>query len=337
MEELQQKLDAETSARKDLEEKLGKQMDLMSALVASFQSASAASAATRHEEGRVSSTDSKPEASIYVSQGRKIPVFKDAPKATSEISVQDWCMDVERHLEARGLKGGKASSFILEHLGGKARQEILGRALEKGEPSQIFEVLKRIFGEGLTLGQLRTRFFSYRQQPSEDVVTCSLKLVEMMRDIIKLDESANATKNTVLRERLADAVLDETVQHELRRLLDEDEELDFFEARDRVLRWRGDVKAPKKAKEAVIQEKTAEDSPILMAIKGLTDQVSKLVQAQKGQAGRSSGLDAAGNRVCCICRSPDHMIRDCPKKQTSGRRDQRSEKKEELNSSAPQQ
>ena len=332
MEELQQKLDSESRARQELQGKLEQQMELMTTLVNTFQIAS-----TSMQPAKVS-TECDDQSHVYVSQGRKIPIFRDTPKSTSDMSVQDWCMDVERHLEARGMKGEKASSFILEHLGGKARQEILGRALEREEPVKIFEVLKRIFGDGLTLGQLRTRFFSYRQQSTEDVVECSLKLVQMMGEIIKLYSAAASTKNTVLRERLADAVLVESIQHELRRLLDEDANLDFFEARDRVLRWCGESKGSKKTKEAVMQEKAAEtDSTLLLAIKGLTDQVSMLVQAQKGQAGRSSGLDAAGNLVCFICRSPDHMIRDCPKKQASGRRDQRSEKKEELNSSAPQQ
>ena len=322
-EELQAKLDAEKRAREELEDKLNKQMELMSDLVTTFRDA----AALRSGEEQVG-TSSKA-SSIYVSQGRKIPLFKDAPKSSTETSVQDWCMDVERHLKARGMEGVKASSFVLEHLGGKARQEILGRSLEKEEPAKIFEVLKRIFGEGLTLGQLKSKFFSYRQPSGEDVVACSLKLVEMMGEIIKLDPSAEATKNIVLRERLADAVSDETIQHELRRLLDEDKDLDFFEARDRVLRWRGEVKV-RKVREAVVQEKAAEaeaGSTILQAIQGLTEQVSKLVEAQRSQPARSSGRDKAGNRVCFACRSPDHMIADCPKKKTE---------KKELNSKAPQ-
>ena len=317
MEELQQKLDAETRARQELEEKLGQQMELMTTLVTTFQ------AAAKGKESQ----------SVYVNHGRKMTVFRDAPASTTETSVQDWCVDVERHLDARGVKGEKAFSFILEHLGGKARQEILGRGLVKNDPDKIFEVLKKTFGEGLTLGQLRTKFFSYKQQPTEDVISCSLKLVEMMTDVVKRDPSAEALKNNVLRERLADAVTDVTIQHELRRLIDEDEKLDFFEARDRVLRWRGEVKTHKKVREAVVQEKVAEaDSTILQAIKGLTDQVSKLVEVQRSHPARSSGLDGAGNRVCFACRSKEHMIANCPKKN----KDRNTAEKQELNDKAPQ-
>ena len=126
-EELEKKLEVEKRAREELEEKLSKQMELMATLVSSFKDA----ASSRQTDGQVS-TASK-ESSIYVSQGRKIPLFKDAPKSSTETSVQDWCMDVERHLKARGMEGVKASSFILEHLGGKARQEIMRRSVLRGQ------------------------------------------------------------------------------------------------------------------------------------------------------------------------------------------------------------
>ena len=328
--DLEQKLEAEQRARMALEDKLTEQMELMTTLVTTFQGASAAAQV---------STETKAQSSIYVNQGRKIPVFKDKPASSSETSVQDWCMDVERHLDARGIKGEKAFSFVLEHLGGKARQEILGRDLVKDDPDKIYSVLKKVFGEGLTLGQLKTKFFSYKQQPNEDVIACSLKLVEMMADIVKRDPAAADTKEKVLRERLADAVSDETIQHELRRLIDEDESLGFFEARDRVLRWRGEVKPQKKTKEASVNEAAA-DSSILQALKGLTEQVGRLVESQKtqrygSQSQRNTGTNAAGVRVCFACRSPDHLIRDCPKKKNGG--GLAPEKKEELNSSAPQQ
>ena len=49
--------------------------------------------------------------------------------------------------------------YLLEHLAGEARREILGRGDEvKSNPEQIFAVLVRVFGDGDSLPQLQQQF-----------------------------------------------------------------------------------------------------------------------------------------------------------------------------------
>ena len=97
---------------------------------------------------------------VLVSQGCKVPVFWDSPKTSSDPFIEDWITDVEWHIASCNLTGLTATAFVVEHLSGKARQEILGCGLAKDTPEHIFKVLKTIFGDGLNLGQLRSLFFS---------------------------------------------------------------------------------------------------------------------------------------------------------------------------------
>ena len=67
--------------------------------------------------------------------------------------------------------------------------------------------------------QLLQRFFSYTQKSTEDLVTCSLNLLELFDRIAEHDKTFKSdNKNVVLKERLAEAVLDEGLKRELRRL-----------------------------------------------------------------------------------------------------------------------
>ena len=261
---------------------------------------------------------------VFVNHGRKVTVFRDRPTSSSDPSVDEWITDAERQIAVRKLSGPDATAFVVEHLSGRARQEVLGRGLDRQRHEDIFKVLKAIFGDGLTLGQLRSRFFSYRQQPGDDVVTCSLELVSLMDKILKLEPTATASRNTMLRERLAEAVTDPSTQQEFRRLLDEDPALDFFEARDRVLRWKGTGKstscrAPSEASVQEVASERSETDDLTRAVLEMSKQVAELItvtRSQESQASSSSrrrpGFNAQGERVCFRCRSPGHMLKDCP-------------------------
>ena len=54
-----------------------------------------------------------------------------------------------------------------------------------------------------------------------------------------MEPSLGARRNTILKEQLAGAVKEESLQRELRRLNIESPSLDFFELRDRGIQWIG--------------------------------------------------------------------------------------------------
>ena len=102
---------------------------------------------------------------VYVTPSRKLERFKGKPVKGTDPSVEEWIEDARATCESKGLKKEQTALFLLEHLAGEARQEILGRGDEiKSNPEQIFAVLLRVFGDGDSLPQLQQQFFSYRQK-----------------------------------------------------------------------------------------------------------------------------------------------------------------------------
>ena len=170
---------------------------------------------------------------LYLATSRKLERFRDRPEKATDLTIEEWMADIKGHLTSRQLKEADQAPFVVDHLVGKARQEVLGRGTAVSMNARtIFEVLTKVFGDGNSLPQLQQRFFAY-QQRNEDLLTCSLNLVALYDRIGDHDASFRAGRNTALKGRLAEAVRDEGLQRELRRLNMECPQLSYFEVRDR--------------------------------------------------------------------------------------------------------
>ena len=113
------------------------------------------------EKASVSSSTASATKQIYVAAGRRLKRFHGAPEKPGDQSVREWVRDVRGQLAARQLNSKDSCSFIIDHLGGKARQEILGRGHAVScNPEAIFSTLLKVFGDGDTLPQLQQKFFS---------------------------------------------------------------------------------------------------------------------------------------------------------------------------------
>lgn len=151
--------------------------------------------------------------------------------------MEDWIADACAACESRGLNKKDQATYLIEHLGGDARLEVLGRGEAlKSDPAQIYAVLLRVFGDGDSLPQQQQLFYSYRQKEGESLVSCSLALVKIFDRITRVDPSFVPGRETQLKNRLAEAVTDESLRTELRRLNTEHPELSFFDVRDHVMK-----------------------------------------------------------------------------------------------------
>ena len=125
-----------------------------------------------------------------------------------------------------------------------------------------------------------------------------------MNCIIKLDPSAKATRNAVLREHLAEAVADPGMHQDFQCLLDKEPAMVLFEARDRVLCWYGPSQAIatrcKVAAEASVQQPTTEHNEFAAASKEMTRQMTELITLTKAQHTRKPKKDNSNIR-CFRC------------------------------------
>ena len=285
---------------------------------------------------------------VYVATSRRLEQFRDHPQKSNDPTVLEWIEDVRCQLSLRGLKGKDQAAFVVDHLGGRARQEILGRGdAVKTDASKIFTVLIKVFGDGDNLPALQQKFFSYTQKDGVSVLHCSLEILDLFNRMCHHDSSLEASRQAALKGRLAEAVRDESLKRELRRLNLDAPGLDFFEMRDRAIQWLG-IPNPNAAKPTVVQEVNA-TSEVLQLLKQQTEQLTKqqsqidmLVSQMKSGGGRNSNQQRGprGPRTCFRCRSEDHMIKDCPhpadyRRPTSNRANT-SQETTNNNTSAPQ-
>lgn len=262
---------------------------------------------------------------VYVST-RRIERFRDRPKSTSDVSVQEFVSDMKSYLASHPMTLIQQTAVVMGHLAGRARQEIEGRGSTVKDPSAIFSVLLTVFGDGDSLGQLRTKFYGYQQSVDEDLLGLSLVMVSLYRRMEDLDPDLSRDRDRVLKERLAEAVSDESLCREMRRLNMESTDLSFFDMRDRAERWMGsrqgrNSSAPKKTVSA--QETPSQVDPLLQMLqehqkllKDLSSEVKSLKQQKPQRYFKPGGQSQSGERkrLCYVCDSPEHICRDCPLK-----------------------
>ena len=282
---------------------------------------------------------------IYVASGRRLECFRGKPERASDPSVQEWARDVRGQLTARQLEEDNGAAFFIDHLAGRARQEILGRGdVVKGKPEEILRILLKVFGDGDTLPQIQQKFFSYQQSQTEDLLSCSLELVELFNSMTRLDNSFEAVREKTLKGRLAEAVRDEGLRRELRRLNIDSPSLSFFEARDRAIEWLGNSQV-KQQREATVHEVKASEGT--GGLKSLLEEQGKKLERQQQQIDAIVKLMTdlqpvrhwdQGQRRCYNCQSTEHLKRDCPLRPPAGRhRPPSSGQRQHMRSLAAQQ
>lgn len=249
---------------------------------------------------------------LVVMSSRRIERFRDRPTSSSDPTILEWVADMRTHVSSQGLQPQEFAAFLIDHLTGRAKQEILGR----GEPvtkdaEEIIKVLLKVFGDGDNLPLLQQKFYAYTQK-DEDLISCSLNMVQLYDKIVNLDDSFKPCRNASLKGRFAEAVKDDGLKRELRRLNVESPELTFFELRDRAVHWLG--KVPEK-RSAASYEQHAEASDVNEILKRQEkliqqqhQQIEKLMAKLKSEGSR----DRQYKRKCYNCRATWHVEKDCP-------------------------
>ena len=111
---------------------------------------------TKENDALVSALkDLKTKDKVIVNASRRIDRFRGKPKTVNDPTVDEWIRDIKVQVSMRSLHKEDAVNFVLDHLAGSARLEILGRMDEvKDDPEKIYKSLGVTFGDGDTIPEL---------------------------------------------------------------------------------------------------------------------------------------------------------------------------------------
>lgn len=279
-----------------------------------------------------------PSSPVYVTTSQKLERFRDKPVKSSDPEVEEWIQDVQSQIDLRKIDTRAQAVFILDHLAGSARQEILGRGKPTtDDPMKMFSVLRMVFGAGEELSTLKQKFYTYRQKDTESLLDCSLELLKIYNRMCQLDSSLVAGKTEALKSYLADAVSDVNLKREIRRLNRWSPDLDFFDMRDCAIQWMGTPSTTAtasnvKSARTTVTEEISQDSAVLELLKKQGAQI----EAQQKQIGdilsrmdvrrkfsENNRQDHSSNqqynkftqmrvRACWRCGSTEHLKNKCP-------------------------
>jgi len=131
--------------------------------------------------------------------------------------------------------------------------------------------------------------------------------VQLFDRIVQLDSSFKPGRDSQLKNRLAEAVRDDSTQTELRRLNSEHLELSYFDARDRVMKLMSQYGKPNKLRQDTMVQETVADQDVQSILRQQTQQIA----AQQKQieslvatlSGRNFPPRGRGPRRCWACDS----------------------------------
>jgi hypothetical protein len=251
------------------------------------------------------------------------PVFEELGKLVHGLSTSG-AFNKNTVVLSSNRRLDRFRDFIMDYLARKARQEILGRGSSvANDPDEVLRILVQTFGDGDTLPQLLQRFFAFKQE-KQDLISVSLQLVELLERIYAVNPSFGKNRDKLLKDRLAEAVADEGLQRELRRLNMERDELTFFYLRDRAIKWLGSsaTGAASSIRVPVAEEVVTDTKSLLEELKRMKgDIVKEVIDYLKGSDVWRERVSASAPRQtggCWSCGDLDHFRRDCPKRQHSG-------------------
>lgn len=132
----------------------------------------------------------------------------------------EWQNQIETFLRAQQLSEEQKVDFVLNALQGEARREmVLLKAEERNTAENLLKALKKLYGEHTSLAQLRTQFFTCKQQADEGVGLFILRLRECLCRWRAKEEGVAAADDEMLKSQLVLGLRPGPVQVELQRLL----------------------------------------------------------------------------------------------------------------------
>lgn len=135
-------------------------------------------------------------------------------------ALREWQAQIEAFLRAQGLSGQQKVDFVLSALEGDARREVLlAEPANRNTDTDIFALLRTLYGGGQSVAQMRAHFFQCRQGAEEGTASFILRLRELHQRWRAVEAAPPGGDDEMLRAQFSMGLRPGAVQQELQRQL----------------------------------------------------------------------------------------------------------------------
>ena len=287
---------------------------------------------------------------VHNTREKKIPTFREGD------DIDEWIAATKIYVDNRFTSEPERVNFIIEHLTKGPKTEVRFRIDEtKATTTELFELLKNIYGIKESLLELQQAFYSRDQRDDESLDAYSQDLMSQLLVLRKQEPSIFKDTDSILKQRFAEGVKHKPLKRELRRLNTERKQLKFYEVRDWAKTWMKDIDTEEGATSEsthidLLMKTVAEQQKQMMAMQEkiiATENKQAEAQAQftanrgrpwrggfRRSRGRGSDIPSSNTNtpvtvdnqqhqdvnqlVCHYCNQPNHIQRNCLKKRQDG-------------------
>ena len=231
----------------------------------------------------------------------KLPRYGGEP---ADGPVEDFIDEADRLLKAYTMKDALAVEWIIRHLDGHARKEVLNKPADaRTKPKEVLDILLKAFGDARRLPDLTKAFTNRAQGAGESILAYSHAMVALLTLI--LSRSPDEIKPASARDRFVDGLRNATLRRHLRDTIRRTPATTLEETRDEAIRWMRE----EEPEEVVVRQQTANTEEI-QALKdnvtALTTAVQALMEERRSEPRTSRSIR------CYNCNKPGHIMRHCP-------------------------
>ncbi|XP_049333758.1 uncharacterized protein LOC125801299 [Astyanax mexicanus] len=174
---------------------------------------------------------------IYVPRERHIQSFCGEPSKDGR-SVEEFIEEVERVLRAREQSQEEQVDFLISLLKGSALEEVrLCMGSEQCQPSDVFDFLRKAFGERRSAAQLLQTFYQRRQAEGENLRDYSHALSQILTSVVKQSPDTLSDEKTILRDQFIEGLREASLRRELRKFVREKPQSSLLEVRNEAMLW----------------------------------------------------------------------------------------------------
>eukprot|EP00745_Piridium_sociabile_P017396 TRINITY_DN26159_c0_g1_i6.p1 TRINITY_DN26159_c0_g1~~TRINITY_DN26159_c0_g1_i6.p1 ORF type:complete len:315 (+),score=61.82 TRINITY_DN26159_c0_g1_i6:69-947(+) len=253
------------------------------------------------------------------------------PRFSGELAdgpAEDFTQEAHRVFRAYRMTDAVAADFLIRHLCGKARREVLScREEEADTPLKVLNILKNIFGDSRPMANLMGQFHGRQQHPGQSVLEFAQGLKTLSGQINS--RTANSISEDALRDRFIEGLAPAPLKRELRRQVREGEDVTFNMVKDEALRWMREEDDPQEDSFPAVQQHMLTHNPLPEVLE-LRSEMASLKEAVKVmQSSLTSLLErpppdreptsshpptSRADIRCFYCDKPGHMTRVCRKR-----------------------